>query len=196
MRLWHLSILAGWLVLVGAVALPVTTSTRSFNLQPQKHVMLLEGAPAYSYGTTWSVELPAPTSRPSRVNVRELSTFVYKYAVKSLSSKEVEGEFHGITWTTSFWLEDVFLGSIETSRVDLPWVVEPGGWWWGPGRPKIVQKAAGSVSEQGPFPVPKEGETWTLRVEAISHFSLHSSGQIMFSEVLRQRVKGTVRYVY
>lgn len=192
MRLWLLLIL---LVALSAAAVP-STETFHFKLPPTRHTRLINGDPAYSYGAEWVIEIPAPSRRPSKVDISELSTYVYKYIAVNVSASMLEGGFVGIDLKTEFELEGVLLGTLVVDLNDLEYMLHPGGVFWGPSRPKVTKKVQGGLSVYGGWPSPVGAPTWTLKVRAVSHFSVFSSGPLWFTQALRQRVKGTVRYEY
>lgn len=192
MRIWLLLVL---LALLPAAAVPSTESYH-FKLPPTRHLRLTNGAPAYSYGTEWSIEIPAPSRRPVSVDLSELSTYVYKYIAFNPSMMLLKGDFTGIVLRTEFELEGVFLGVVEVALPDLEYELQLGEVFWGYGRPKVTKKVQGSVSRSGDWPSPSGDSTWTLKVRAVSHFSAHSTGPVWFGQSLRQRVKGQVQYTF
>lgn len=193
MRLWLIAVSV--LVLLSA-AVPITAETYSFKLPPQPHTRLINGVPAFSYGTTWEIEIPAPSQRPLSVDLWNLSTYIYKYIAFNPGSAELAGGFKNISFKTEFVLEGVLLGTVTRELNDLGFVLHPGDFYWGPGRPKVTKKVRGSVTGEGQWPDPGGARTWTLTVKAVSHFSIYSSGPLWFGQSLRQRVKGKVRYLF
>lgn len=192
MRLWLLLILVA---LLSMVSVPQTES-HSFNLHYQPHEMLLQGQPAYSYGTTWSVEIPAPTSRPLDVDLRELSVYVYKYIVYNIGLQRFEGEFVDPTWSTSFKLEGVDLGTFVHDLDNMHFFLDKFEYYWGPDRPKITKRVDGALSVSGEWPDPAGSDTWTLEVTCVSHFDFWASGPGIMGQSMRQKVRGSVTYRY
>lgn len=185
------------IILLASAASAPHTDVHDFTLLPQSHRMLFEGAPAYSYGTEWVIEIPARDVTPSSVDIRELSTYVYKYiAFNKSETTPLAGGFQTPSWTTTFTLEGVDLGSVVEGLEGYAFVLQPQEYFWGPKRPKLTTRVRGSVEQAGGWPDPAGDLTWTLCVRAVSHFDLWSSGPLLFGQTLRQKVKGTVRYVY
>ncbi len=189
-----------WLALI-ALVIPAdlaektytTYETYNFKARWQAHEMLLEGAPAYSYGTSWTIEVPAPSGKPSFADFRSLSSLAYKFVALNLGSEKSEIEFRQRTVLTSVTLEGVKLYEETLALADIGGVLEPRAWFWGPGRPKARKDLTLRSRTVADFPGPVE-ETWTLTIVAVSHFDFWTDGQVMFGEVMRQRVKGTVTY--
>lgn len=206
MRIWLLSalvasvkllpLLLAIIILPGLAFMP-QTETHSFKLPFQGHEMLVEGQPAYSYGTEWIIDIPAPDAMPSSVDIWELSTYVYKYIAFNLSNTDpLVGVFQNPDWFTTFTLEGVELGTIVGGHADYGFVVSPQEVFWGPERPKVTERVRGSVKHAGGWPSPTGAPTWSLRVTVVSHFDFRSTGATVFGQFLRQRMKGKVTYTY
>ena len=193
-KLWPCLIL---LFLLPGMQPAPSTEVHDFKLGPQAHRMLLEGAPAFSYGTEWTIEIPAPSSTPSSVDIRAISTYVYKYIAFNLSeTTPLAGGFQTPSWTTSFELEGIDLGSIVGGHPGYPFVLEPQEYFWGPERPKVTDRVRGVVEVAGGWPDPGGDLTWTLRVRSVSHFNIWSSGTLWFGQSMKQRVRGQVQYTF
>ena len=193
MRLWLLLVS---LLVLSAAAVP-QVEIHDFKLKPKSHHMLFEGAPTYSYGCTWTIQIPAPTQKPSSVDIRELSTYVYKYIAFNLSDiTPLAGGFQTPSWSTSFELEGVHLGTVVGGHQGYPFVLQPQEYFWGPTRPKVTDRVRGSLMKAGGWPSPTGVPSWTLRVTAISHFDIWSSGALWFGQSMRQRVKGQIRNTF
>lgn len=164
-----------------------------FKLPVQSHYTAFD-EDLWSYTTEWVVEIPAPSQRPESVDIRALSTYVYKYIAANVGSSTLTGGFTGINWKTSFVLEGVFLGEVTKGIPDLGYVLRPSDYFWGPGRPKAVVKARGSVSQTGGWPDPDGANTWTLKVRAVTNFQVYLDGPVIFGQSLKQRIRAQVHY--
>ncbi len=197
MRFWSLLVGTLLLSLASFPTMGAATETHGFKLWPQSHRMLFEGSPAYSYGCAWSIEIPAPSGVPSSVDVQALSRYAYKYIALNMSEvTPLAGGFQVPTWSTTFELEGVVLGTIAGGHPGYPFVLQPQEYFWGPERPKVTERVQGAVGLAGGWPDPGGDTTWTLVVRAVSHFNIWSSGPLWFGQSMRQRVKGQVTYTY
>lgn len=192
MRVWLVLV---FLIILSAAGVITTDEVYKFKLPVQPHTMDFD-EDLWSYSTEWTVEIPAPSQRPESVDIRALSTYVYKYIASNLGGARLTGGFTGINWKTSFVLEGVFLGEVYWEIPDLGYVLRPFDDFWGFDRPKVAAKARGSVSQTGVWPDPGGADTWTLKVRAVTNFQVYQDGPVVFGQSLKQRVKAKVRYRY
>ena len=167
--------------------------TYTFTATWQRHEMLFDGAPAYSLGTTWTLEIPAPSEKPAYVDFRAMSALAYKFVAHNLGPEVSHIEFRDRSLLTLVTLEGVPLYEGTKWFTDIAGVMEPWGWFWGPDRPKARKRMALRSRAAEDFPEPVGG-TWALTITAVSHFAFEGEGPGMFGEVMKQRVKGSVTY--
>lgn len=171
----------------------VETHTFLAKWQPHYLVMGPSETPGYSYSTSWSIEVPAPTSKPVSVSVRALSKYVFKYTVLNFADYRIDVAFRDRTWITSMTLEGVELLSDAFPLSDLEGSLAPHAWFWGPDRKKARDSIPLNGSASQGFPDPST-DTWTLVVSGVTYSVPEGTGPAMFGQSLRQRVKGTVAY--
>ncbi len=166
----------------------------AFTAKWQPHEMLFDEAfEHWTYTATWVIEVPAPTEKPSYVDIRAMSAYVYKHIAQNLGPKDNPIEFQDRTFLTSVMLEGVELVAASETLPDVGALLGPWEVFWGKDRPKVRRYVPIRGEAAGGFPEPLE-DTWTLCIEARTFFDFESSGPTMFGQSLRQRIKGTVRY--
>lgn len=174
---------------------PPATETHAFTAKWRPHEMLLGGAPAYSYGTSWTLKVPAPSEKPVYVDIRALSTYVYKHTAQDLSGSANEVAFLGRTRVVRIYLEGVLILDSSDALIDIGAILGPYAWFWGPGRPKARDRVPMHGRSLQDLSEPSEG-TWELRIEAVTHFGFKSDGAARFGQFLKQRITGIILYAY
>lgn len=171
----------------------VQSETHTFKGGWQKHVQELGTDMTYRAG--WSIEVPSPTHLPRAVSIKVKSRYLYKYVVFNLTALPLEFGFLQPGWSTSVCLQGV---GFDPDLVDLDSLrvhVGPYDDFWGPGRPKASKTSVLKETLQGVWWDPMK-ETWTIQVEAASWFGFSFSGPAVFTQVVKQRVVGSITYWY